>query len=57
MLVESNITSLLTSMTEPESKKDSSQSLNLPSIKPVKDTKVTTTCFGASVAKKNENQR
>ena len=54
LLVESNITSLLNSMTEPENKKYSSQSLNLTSTKPVKDTKVTTTCVGASVVKKTK---
>ena len=41
-------------MTEPENKKYSSQSLNLTSTKPVKDTKVTTTCVGASVVKKTK---
>ena len=47
--LESNITSLLNSITKPESKKGGSPSLNLHSIKPVNDTKVSATCVGASV--------
>ena len=47
--LESNITSLLNSITKPESKKGGSPSLNLHSIKPVNDTNVSATCVGASV--------